>query len=209
MNLKWKVCGMKEADNIARVLNLEPDYMGFIFYRKSPRYVGEDWAGPGNGFPGSTKKVGVFVNEEMDRVVELAAKYQLEYLQLHGHETPDYCRLLSQQGLAVIKVTNPANLKEVKRLDQFKPWVEFFLFDTPGKQFGGTGKSFDWSLLEHYDNQVPVFLSGGISLENVQKVAELTRLNLSAVDVNSCFETRPGFKDVTKLKELKNKLLQL
>jgi phosphoribosylanthranilate isomerase len=206
MKLKWKVCGMKEPENMARVLELGPDYMGFIFYERSPRYVGNQWAGPAVDFPETTSKVGVFVNEQPETVKSLAKKYRLDYLQLHGQETPEYCRELSQAGHCLIKVLNPETIQSTGQMDAYKPWVDFFLFDTPGKQHGGSGQTFDWSLLRQYDNEVPVFLSGGISLDNIKMVSELEPLNLAALDINSRFETRPGLKDIAMLSAFKNKL---
>ena len=209
MKLKWKVCGMKEPENIARVLELGPDYMGFIFYERSPRYVGRQWAGPPEGFPETTRKVGVFVNERSETLQSLSRKHKLDYLQLHGNETPEYCRELSQAGHGLIKVLNPETIQNTGQMDAYKPWVDFFLFDTPSKQHGGTGVTFDWSLLKRYDNEVPVILSGGISLDNISTVGELGQLNLAAVDINSCFETRPGLKDIDMLSTFKNKLAEI
>jgi len=200
---------MKEPENMARVLELGPDYMGFIFYERSPRYVGSQWAGTVEDFPATTGKVGVFVNERPETVKTLAKKFQLDYLQLHGNETPEYCRDLAQAGYSLIKVLNPETIQSSGHIDAYKPWVEFFLFDTPGKQHGGTGLAFDWSLLKQYDNEVPVFLSGGISLDNIKMVGELERLNLAAVDINSRFETSPGLKDIAMLKKFKNKLAEI
>ena len=139
----------------------------------------------------------------------LASQYGLDYLQLHGNEAPDYCRDLVESGHSIIKVISPNSVLDTQHLREYKPWVEFFLFDTPSKQFGGTGQSFEWSLLEQYDNEIPVFLSGGISMDNIDHIDELNKLNLAAVDINSCFETRPGLKDLSKLKEFKIKLQQL
>ena len=209
MNLKWKVCGMREPGNIARALELEPDYMGFIFYPNSPRYVGQRWTGPGANFPSSTQKIGVFVNEDLARVKLLADRYGLDYVQLHGNESPGYCRDLFQSKYRIIKAINPNFMVDDQGLNEYKPWVEFFLFDTPSKQFGGTGKRFKWTLLEQYDNEIPVFLSGGISLNNMDSIVDLKMLNLTAVDINSCFEVHPGLKDINKLQEFKIKLQQL
>lgn len=200
---------MKDAGNIAQVLKLEPDYMGFIFYKKSPRYVGDDWAGPGKDFPDSTKKVGVFVNEPLQKIRALASRFQFDYLQLHGDETPQYCKELAEEGFAVIKATGISEVKDLQHLNDYQPWVTYFLFDTPSSQFGGTGIPFDWSLLQQYNNEVPVFLSGGLSLDNIKEVHKIKDLNLTAIDVNSRFETQPGWKDLTMLTRLKNQIEEL
>jgi phosphoribosylanthranilate isomerase len=209
MSLKWKVCGMRYAENIQQVLELEPDYMGFIFYNMSPRYVGDLWDGPGEEFPATTKKVGVFVNESSKRIRALAERYQLDHLQLHGHETPQYCQELFENGYTLIKVMSLKVEEDLDNLKNYKRWVKYFLFDTPSKQFGGTGNTFDWSLLEQYHNEVPIFLSGGISLDNLSNVKKLKELNLEAIDVNSRFEIRPGWKDPAMLERLKNQIQEL
>jgi len=209
MSLKWKVCGMKHAENIQKVLELKPDYMGFIFYKESPRYVGDRWSGPGKDFPVTTKKVGVFVNESLKNLRTLNERFQFDYLQLHGHESPQYCKELCQDNLTLIKAVSLKTDEELKNLADFKPWVKYFLFDTPSSKYGGTGTVFDWSVLKEYDNEVPLFLSGGISLDNFMDVKELKGLNLEAIDVNSKFETHPGCKDPLKLERLKNKIKEL
>ena len=209
MNLKWKVCGMKTPDNIAGVLQLRPDYMGFIFYKKSSRYVGVDWPGPGSDFPETTAKVGVFVNEELEQLKLLADRYRLDYLQLHGDETPEYCRIVSKAGYQIIKAVGLRTDADHGRLAEYSQYVEYFLFDTPSQQYGGTGKTFDWSLLETYIGQRPFFLSGGLSTENVQAVSTLRHPDLWALDVNSRFETEPGIKNIVRLKEFKEQLQKL
>lgn len=209
MKLKWKVCGMKAPDNIAGALKLQPDYMGFIFYKKSPRYVGSDWQGPEANFPKTTAKVGVFVNEELESLRLLADQYRLDYLQLHGGESPEYCQELSEAGYRLIKAVGLRTEADLERLSKYDKCVEYLLFDTPSQQYGGTGKTFDWSLLESYEGKQPFFLSGGLSTENVQAVSTLRHPGLWALDVNSRFETEPGIKDVARLKEFKEQLQKL
>ncbi|GJM28195.1 MAG: N-(5'-phosphoribosyl)anthranilate isomerase [Cyclobacteriaceae bacterium] len=209
MSFKWKVCGMKNRQNIIDVLQFQPDYMGFIFYEKSPRYVGRQWDGPPEDFPDSTRKVGVFVNQDLEEVVRLVNQYQLDYLQLHGNESPGYCKELNAEGFSILKAVSLKESRDLQKLDAYTPWVNYFLFDTPSKQFGGTGRTFDWSLLSQYRHAVPFFLSGGLSLENLDAVAGLDGLNLWALDVNSRFEIEPGVKNISKLREFKNQLQKL
>ena len=209
MNLKWKVCGMRDPVNIAQVLSLEPDYMGFIFYEKSPRYVGASWDGPGNDFGSRTKKVGVFVNQEVAEVEALSEQYHLDLLQLHGNESPEDCRKLSMGGYKLIKAMGLKEHEDMEKLDDYKPWVSYFLFDTPSDQYGGTGQSFNWGLLKNYDNELPFFLSGGISLTNIEEIKGLEGLSLAAIDVNSRFEVEPGLKNTVMLKKLKDKISEL
>jgi phosphoribosylanthranilate isomerase len=207
--MKWKVCGMRDPQNITKVLELSPDFMGFIFYEKSPRYVGHTWEGPGLDFPKETKKVGVFVNEKPGKILQLADQYGISWIQLHGHESPEACQQLKHQGYSLIKAVSINHSDDFKRLSAYKPWVNYFLFDTPGTNYGGTGRTFDWSLLNSYDNQLPIFLSGGLSLENIEGVVELKKMKLEVLDVNSRFEITPGIKDYNMLKKLKEQINKL
>jgi phosphoribosylanthranilate isomerase len=209
MNLKWKVCGMREQGNIQQVLELAPDFMGFIFFKKSPRYVGDHWQGPGSDFPVNTKKVGVFVNESLAQVKSIADRFQLDYIQLHGDETPEYCSVLSRQNRPIIKAVSINTQDDLLLIEEYNSSVKYILFDTPREKYGGTGKVFDWSYLEEYDNKVPIFLSGGISVDNIQKIKHLSTLNLAVIDVNSRFEIAPGLKDVSMLTQLKKQLSEL
>lgn len=197
---------MRDPENIAQVLTLEPDFMGFIFYRESPRYVGDMWQGLDKSFPKATKRVGVFVDESQRMVGKLAEKYELDYLQLHGNESVEYCEKLSKEGYGLIKVFSLKDRSDLDRMSPYIPWVSYFMFDTPSKKYGGTGQVFDWSLLQSHHHEVPFVLSGGLSLENIEAVQSLRNLNLAAIDVNSRFETSPGLKDVKMLKRLKNQL---
>ncbi len=200
---------MRYSENVQQILELKPDYMGFIFYKKSPRYVGDGWDGPGKGFPVTTKKIGVFVDEPADDIRLLADQYRFDYLQLHGHESPHYCKELKEEGYNLIKTVSLKKIDDLEVLGEFEPWVKYFLFDTPSKKYGGTGTTFDWSLLAAYNHKVPIFLSGGISLENLIEVKTLKGLNLEAIDVNSRFEVRPAWKDPALLAQLKNQIEEL
>ena len=209
MSFKWKVCGMKHEDNIRQVLELAPDFMGFIFYHKSPRFVGAQWTGPAGDFSDKTKKVGVFVNESVEKVTNTAARFGLDFLQLHGHESPQYCKALSQEDLSIIKAVRLDTPEDMETLADYVEWVDYFLFDTPSHQYGGTGKVFDWSLLKSYQYNVPVFLSGGVSLDNLSSIKKLKDFKPEVIDVNSRFESAPGLKDISKLKQLKHQLKEL
>ena len=205
--MKLKVCGMRDPNNIRQVLDLNPDYMGFIFFEKSPRNVGEQLdEGLLKAFPESTQKVGVFVNANLDFVKEKVAKYSLDLVQLHGDESVDYVAELYAVGIEVMKVFSVGESFDFAELRQYNPFVSFFLFDTKGEQRGGTGKTFDWEILKGYDLEVPFFLSGGIDLENIEALDKLKGLKLHAIDVNSRFELEPALKDVDGLSELKAKL---
>jgi len=202
MKLKLKVCGMRDNKNILEVAALSPDFMGFIFYEKSKRYVGEIFFIP-KEFPTDINRVGVFVNEKIETILKQVAKHQLNFVQLHGDESAEDCRVLKSKT-KVIKAFGIDEDFDFKILNEYKPYVDFFLFDTKTKNYGGTGKTFDWSLLKKYDQQIPFFLSGGLSLENIEEAKNINGLNLYGLDVNSKAELSPGFKDISILKSIFN-----
>lgn len=201
--MRIKVCGMRDSANLTQLLALQPAYVGFIFYERSPRFVGED-LDPElvRQIPRPVKKVGVFVNASIDYVLRTVKKYSLDLVQLHGEELPDYCRNLKLKGISVIKAFRLDETFSFSQLNNYKPYCDFFLFDTKGPAYGGNGTVFDWGLLNRYDNEKPFFLSGGISLENVDQLDELSHLKIHAIDVNSKFETAPGYKNIDVLREL-------
>ncbi|MCY7349140.1 MAG: phosphoribosylanthranilate isomerase [Cytophagaceae bacterium] len=205
--MRIKVCGMRDSENLNQLLELQPDYVGFIFYEGSPRFVGESFdAELVKSVPRWVKKVGVFVNASVEHIVRTARKYSLDYVQLHGDETPDFCRNLQFKGINIIKAFAIDEAFNFTKLNNYKPHCDFFLFDTKTAVAGGSGLAFDWTLLNRYDNDKPFFLSGGISLANVEQVGELLNLKLHAIDINSKFEIEPGLKDIEKIRQLMTKL---
>ncbi len=201
MKLKLKICGMKEHANIAAVASLHPDYMGFIFYPRSPRYVGA-------GFKltedlGSTVPVGVFVNEPNEVVIDSLEAINSKTVQLHGQESVEQCAQLKSLGLTVVKVFSIDHTFDFKSTIPYESAVDYFLFDTKGKQPGGNAVAFDWRKLTEYNQKVPFFLSGGLNLENLNSIPELRNMNLFGLDFNSGIETEPGMKDVAKARRLK------
>ena len=202
-----KVCGMRDGDNIRALEKLDIDWMGFIFYAGSPRYVSDedDWT---NAIQSCTKvKVGVFVNEQPEEILRKITKYGLDYVQLHGDETPDFCRRLRDAGCAVIKALSVSSenkginpLVMLQQTTVYEPFVEYFLFDTKSDKYGGTGKRFDWSVLEAYRGNVPFLLSGGIGLEQVNDLQAFAHPMLAGIDLNSRFELSPALKDVEMIK---------
>lgn len=218
-----KVCGMKFTENIQQVAALQPDYLGFIFYEKSKR----NFEGIIPEIPKSIKKTGVFVNEYIEIVVSLVEEYQLEAVQLHGEESVEYIKELKSQielSHEMYQKENPKlNKKKVIEIikvfgikDQFdfeilKPYldvVDYFLFDTKGDEKGGNGIHFNWQILENYPFSKPFFLSGGIGLDDVEKLQEILKSNLPiyGLDVNSKFEIEPGKKNIEALKKFKTEL---
>ncbi len=208
MKLKLKICGMRDEANILDVASLDPDYFGFIFYAKSPRFVGDDFVLPIKLSP-DILRVGVFVNETSSIIIEKAKAYQLDYIQLHGSETPEQCQALGQLGLGIIKVFSVDDDFDFEITKPYKEVVDYFLFDTKGKHYGGNAKTFNWDLLKQYDQQIPFFLSGGISPENIEEVLALKGMNIHALDVNSGVEESPAMKSITKLEQLQKNVKAL
>jgi phosphoribosylanthranilate isomerase len=209
--LLWKVCGMRDLTNIEEVLLLEPDFMGFIFYPKSPRYVVEHLKPEMLlNFPTRTKKVGVFVNQDRTYVGHIAKEYTLDYLQLHGSETPQECEILNKEGFKIIKAFSIGQSFDFESIREYLPVVDYFLFDTKAEgAYGGHGKAFDWEILLNYPFKKPFLLAGGLDLNNIHNLDKLKALPLLGIDVNSKFELDKAMKDVPKLKKLKKHLNQI
>jgi phosphoribosylanthranilate isomerase len=204
--MKLKVCGMKDVKNITEVAVLNPDYIGFIFYTSSPRYVGLDFRSP--SISTSIKRVGVFVDETLEFMLYTAEKYNLKFIQLHGSESPDDCLSLKKKNLSVIKTFSMSDDFNFNVLELYKPAVDFFLFDTKGKLPGGNGHVFNWSILEKYDQQIPFFLSGGIGFDQLKDLHNLKHMNMHALDLNSGVEIEPGIKSLAKITDIKKTLSQ-
>ena len=227
--MKLKVCGMKYVENIQQVAELEPNYLGFIFYEKSKR----NFEGIIPEFSKNIKRTGVFVNEYIEIVLSLIEEYRLDAIQLHGDESVNYIKELknklaenkalfieenksikkkknqhyiSKNEVEIIKVFG---IKDEFNFDVLKPYldvVDYFLFDTKGKERGGNGTKFDWTVLENYPYKKPFFLSGGIGLKDLSGIKSLLKstLPIYALDVNSKFESEPGVKKVKELEKFKN-----
>ena len=199
--LKLKVCGMRDPENILEVSKLQPDFMGFIFYAPSPRYVGDNFTMP--YFAGPTKKVGVFVNEATNMIVKKVHKFSLDLVQLHGHESLQQCREIKNEGISIIKVFSVEDKTDFGMTEAFAPIVDHFLFDTKGKYYGGNAKTFNWEILSRYKQGIPFFLSGGITPAHIDGVRNLDHDQLHAIDINSGVEIRPALKDVQQIKVIK------
>lgn len=206
--IKLKVCGMRDADNILQVASMYPDYMGFIFYPKSPRCVNKYFRMP-EYFPLAIKRIGVFVDAAKEEMLEKVRTFRLDYVQLHGSESPELCKTMKDSGVGVIKVFSVDGSFDFDTTKPYKPVVDFFLFDTKGKFYGGNAEVFDWSVLHKYDQEVPFFLSGGLNPNNISAIAPLLKMNIHALDVNSGIEISPGVKNPALLKKLKKELKDL
>ncbi|TAE57150.1 MAG: phosphoribosylanthranilate isomerase [Bacteroidetes bacterium] len=204
--MQIKICGLKYPDNIREVLRLKPNYIGLIFHPYSPRFVDEEIS-PGwmQELRGATK-VGVFVNKPIQDLMNKADLFGLDMVQLHGLETPAECRLVRASGLPVIKAFSVGEQFDFQQIMPYEKVVDYFLFDTKGKQPGGNGTAFDWQILDNYPSEVPFFLSGGIGPEHAEALRSFSHPRLHALDLNSRFEVEPGLKDVERLKQFMEKV---
>lgn len=197
-NIRYlKVCGMKDLKNIQDLAALPIQYVGHIFYSKSPRYADAlaHWESPS-----SIKKTGVFVNATFEEISTYIKRFDLRAVQLHGNESPTLCAQIQQENVEVIKAFGIHEKFDWSILKTYQPAVDYFLFDTRSDQFGGTGKTFGWENLRHYSLKTPYFLSGGLSLENLEEALAFQDERLVGLDLNSRFEISPGIKDIAKIK---------
>jgi phosphoribosylanthranilate isomerase len=194
-----KVCGLRDAANLAAVAALHPDFMGFIFHAASPRYAGVLAPAAVQALPLSIRRVGVFVDETTTNILALAQSFGLHVVQLHGHETPAQCTALRAGGLQVIKAFEVGETLDIEPLKPYATCCDYFLFDTQGPAPGGNGRAFDWQLLRTYDLPVPYLLAGGIGPAHAAELARLRLPGLAGFDLNSRFETAPGLKDAASL----------
>ena len=204
--MKLKVCGLTKMDQIQELISLNTDFLGFIFYEKSPRYVLNHFSLKEISEIPHFGKVGVFVNENIENVIDFSVKANLNFIQLHGDEDENYIVNLKNnlpfdiEIIKVIRIGNQTTEELQKTINHQPSTINHFLFDTDSIAFGGTGKSFDWNLLNELEIPIPYFLSGGISLENVYQLPTLNTQPIS-LDINSKFEFEPGNKDLEKIKE--------
>lgn len=196
---------MRDVMNITETAMLKPDYLGFIFYKHSPRYAGElNHAVFASLFP-CTSSVGVFVNADIDKVVETAEYYKLDVIQLHGDETPEYCvELKTIYNCKIIKAFGIKSGKDLDAANAYEYVCDYFLFDNKTTQYGGSGNKFDHSVLSDYTCKKPFFISGGITLDDAVNIRDNCHKHCVGIDVNSCFEISPGLKDVERIKTLIN-----
>ena len=204
-NYQLKVCGLTKMDQIQELISLNTNFLGFIFYEKSPRFVLNHLSLEEISEINHQGKVGVFVNETVEKISEISEKAKLNFIQLHGDEDEEFVkklRLSLSKNIKIIKVIRIGNqsFDELqKTINQQPSTVNYLLFDTDSKAFGGTGKTFDWQILNEIEISKPYFLSGGISLENIHQLSTINHQPL-ALDINSKFETEPGSKDLEKIK---------
>ena len=209
---------MRDSENLQTLIALEPDFIGFIFYDKSKRFVAEF---PQVNIPLYIKKVGVFVNETIDNVLKIVKEYQLDFVQLHGNESPEYCaELLAKQAssidfmesfqLGIIKAFSIDDDFDFNVTDTYSGNCDYFLFDTKGKEYGGNGVKFNWDVLKNYKGEKPYLLSGGISNKDTSQILDFFKKPAAkkciGLDVNSGFEIEPGLKNIKEINEFKQNL---
>ncbi len=199
--LRIKVCGMRDRENIAQIAALSPDMMGFIFYAKSPRFVGECPDEKIFALPRPIEKVAVFVNEDADKISGICERYGFGTVQLHGDESPEFCDRIRKRGLKVIKALGVQTADDIARIEAYIGHADMVLLDTKTPERGGSGEKFDWNILSLAPAGIPIIVSGGISPSDVQSLRKLSGKNLRAVDINSRFETSPALKDTSKVAE--------
>lgn len=188
---------MREDENIRQLAQLAIDYIGHIFYPKSARYIAE--AKLLNSNP-SIKKTGVFVNASLEEISQAIESYQLQSVQLHGDESVELIQQISPFGVEIIKAFGVNNDFDWNTLEPYLDHIDYLLFDSKSSQYGGTGERFNWDKLKEYPFDKPYFLSGGLSLENIQEAVEFEDSRLIGLDLNSRFEISPGLKDIEKIK---------
>jgi phosphoribosylanthranilate isomerase len=201
MSLKIKICGMRESENIMEAAELKPDMLGFIFHSHSLRYA--------NGIldpeitaklSGNIRKAGVFVNADFVEITRVIRRYSLDVVQLHGTETPELCSQLNNEGISVIKAISTKENTDFNAYSDYVPHTKYFLFDTLTPEYGGSGRKFDWKILDKYNLGHPFFLSGGINCNDVKNILEISNSSFYGIDLNSRFEIKPGLKDIGALK---------
>jgi phosphoribosylanthranilate isomerase len=217
-----KVCGMRDADNIRKVVKLGIDWIGFVFWQDSPRFVSQitsnagiipDYSSLCGNSVGDVKKVGVFVNDMPQNIVTRIVNYNLDIIQLHGQESPvmiDNLRATVDPdihaGIKIMKAISISTRSDVARYKEYIGHVDYFLFDTKTPLVGGSGNQFDWSVLEAYDGDVPFLLSGGIGPDDINRIKTFHHPMCMGIDLNSKFEEEPAMKNVDKLKSFISEL---
>lgn len=204
--MKVKICGITDRENLSGILSLKPDFTGFIFYPASPRYMA-DKLSPEDLLiiPANVKRVGVFVNADPYEIEGIFWKYNLDFVQLHGDESPAYCEKLNNSGIPVIKAFRIGPDFIFQNLMGYIPYCRYFLFDTYTEKYGGSGKKFNWEILYKYDIGHPFLLSGGIGPFDAEELKGIGLASMTGIDLNSRFEDQPGIKNIPELRKFLNK----
>lgn len=190
-----KVCGMTDGENIRQTEQLGVDFIGFIFYPRSPRFLFE----MPTYLPVRSRRIGVFVNESKDNILMYADRFGLDYIQLHGNESPEYCHNLQAAGMKLIKAFSIATPRDLSSVSAYEGLCQYYLFDTKTPQYGGSGNQFDWTLLNRYTGNTPFLLSGGINQYSAVAIRNFHHPRIAGVDINSRFESSLGLKDIGRI----------
>lgn len=196
-----KICGLREPENIVEVVSLKPDMVGFIFYPASPRYAKKLNNSVLEQIPPNIKKIGVFVNEDLENILTHIEKYNLDGVQLHGTENKELCKTIKEEAkVLVIKAFSVMNADNFKVTKDYENVCDYFLFDTKTDIYGGSGQKFNWNILSSYRGEKQFILSGGISMEDAKPILKLNHPKMAGIDVNSKFEIKPGLKNIEMLR---------
>lgn len=200
-----KVCGMRESYNVKALYDVGIRTIGFIFYEKSKRFFHQsiDVLDIEN-LPSDVNRVGVFVNEKLDKVIDIISDYNLTHVQLHGEESAEYCRKVNKYA----KVIKAFRVDEHFDFEETEGYAgcDYLLFDAKGSEYGGNGIQYNWTLLNKYNKDVPFILSGGIGPNDAEKVNKINHPQFAGIDINSGFEIKPGLKNVNQIKSFINHL---
>ena len=209
MRTKVKICGITNLEDGRFASGALVDYLGFIFYEGSPRYVDPGKAGAIINWLEGPQCVGVFVNQPLDDVNSMSRQTGIDLVQLHGNESPEYCKLIDKPVIKAIHIEKSSTVDELKKkVSDYADVVDYLLFDhKSGEQWGGTGEVFDWKLLEEINPDLPVFLSGGLKVDNIESAIESVKP--FAVDLSSSLEEEPGLKDFEKIELFIDKMREL
>lgn len=199
-----KLCGMRDAENIKEADALGLDWMGFIFYPRSSRYV----ESVPDYMPVQAKRVGVFVNADYDAIIDKVSGFGLLFVQLHGGESPELCRHLRSSGVKVIKAFSVGNTFPADEVKLYEGSCDYFLFDTQTDSYGGSGQQFNWQVLKDHRGETPFLLSGGIGLSDAEELLRFEHPRLAGFDINSRFETAPALKDITLIEQFIKQIKQ-
>jgi phosphoribosylanthranilate isomerase len=210
--MKLKVCGLKSPENIEQLTKLDVDFMGFIFFERSKRFIADTLSKEIlRDIPNPIKKVAVFVNARSEDILWCLKDYEYEfdYIQCHGDETPEFCQGLKKMGFGIIKAFQMDEEFDFSQLKAYESVVDYYLFDTSSKNYGGSGKKFDWTLLNKYRGNKPFFLSGGIQADDAGRIQNFNHPQFYAIDINSGFEDAPGLKNIDLIKTFSEKLKEI
>ena len=201
--LLLKVCGMRDENNLSELIDLQPDFIGLIFHEKSPRNIENQYD---IHIPSNIGTVGVFVIESEKFIAEKTKEFRLNHIQLHGDESPLFCRKIKKSNQKVIKAFNIHSKIDFYKLEEYAPYCDYFLFDAFGKNAGGNGITFDWKILDNYKGKTPFLLSGGIDSEMIERLKDINHPQFKGIDLNSKFEIEPGLKNIKKIKQFSDEL---